>query len=396
MTRRLHLALWLFAACISVAVLGLALRYSSPASPAVLGAAISPRPAVGRLLFQQKGCSSCHGSDPGNSSAPPLHQRASLTSLPKLVVALWNHAPHMWAAMEQRGLPYPNLSYEETSQLISYLYLSGMDDSSGDPRLGAQFWQKSSCARCHGSGAEDARIAAALQGDTFDWTQALWNHAAGMSSKLNAARLDWPRFGPNDLRDLLAFLRQQAGQSAPPDTFVAGDPDRGWQAFQQRGCIGCHSLSADHASLGPYLGQLQKLPPTFSQFGAALLNHIPQMESAAARKGVAWPTFGPHEVRDITVFFYSLRYLEPSGSPQIGRTVFSWRGCANCHGASAEGGAAPRLRGKGTVFTAPRLATDLWRHGRLMQQRAQHGGQNWPQLQDSDVGDLIAFLNSST
>jgi len=151
---------------------------------------------------------------------------------------------------------------------------------------------------------------------------------------------------------------------------------------------------SDNGSTGPYLGQQQKLPPTFSEFGAALLNHIPQMENAMAGQGVQWPTFELNEVRDLTVFFYSLRYLEPTGSPQIGRTVFTWRGCARCHGAQAEGGTAPRLRGKGVNFTASRLATDLWRHGRGMYARAQHDDQPWPELQESDVGNLLAFLNS--
>jgi len=396
MTRRLQLALWLLAACISVTVLGVALRYSSLAPSAILGVTVSPRPAAGRLLFQRKGCASCHGTEGvGSPFGPPLRQRASLASLPRLVVALWNHAPHMWTAIEQRGLQYPSLSYEETSQLIAYLYLSGMDDNAGDSRAGAKFWQESGCARCHGSRGEDTRLAAALQGGTFDWTQALWNHATGMRTSLSGAGLDWPRFGPNDMRNLLAFLRLQSVSPSPPDTFAAADPDRGWQAFQQRGCIRCHSLSADAASVGPYLGQLQKLPPTFSEFGAALLNHVPQMENAVARQGLNWPTFAPNEVRDLTVFFYSLRYLEPSGSPQIGRTVFSWRGCANCHGASAEGGAAPRLRGKGAVYTAPRLAADLWRHGRHMRERVLREGQPWPQLQESDIGNLIAFLNNA-
>ncbi|MGA2989889.1 MAG: c-type cytochrome [Candidatus Korobacteraceae bacterium] len=361
------------------------------------GSPIPPRPAAGRIVFQQKGCAACHGEDAsGTTSGPPLRQRASLSSLPHLVVAVWNHAPRMWIAMQQQGLSYPSLTYEETSQLIAYLYLSGADDNGGDVGHGAALFSgKNGCSRCHGDSGRDSRLAsAALNGSAMDWTQALWNHAILMRLRMREIGMQWPRFGPNDVRDLLAYIRHQNGDPSQQDSMTAADPDRGWQVFQQKGCIYCHSLTSENGGIGPYLGRQQKLPPTFSEFGAVLLNHIPQMENAIAKQGAKWPTFGPNEVRDLTVFFYSLRYLEPAGSPQIGRTVFSWRGCARCHGTQAEGGSAPRLRGKGATFTASRLATDLWRHGRRMYERVQRDGQPWPELQESDVGNLLAFLNS--
>jgi mono/diheme cytochrome c family protein len=398
MTRARQLTFWTIAACASVLMLVLALHYGRTHTQQRFGATITPRPAAGRLLFQQKGCAACHGADGGGSaSGPALRQRASLSSLPKLVVALWNHAPHMWTAMQKQGREYPSLTYEETSQLIAYLYLSGANDNGGDVRHGAAlFSAKNGCGKCHGGGGRDPRlVAAALNGGAMDWTQALWNHAAGMRTRMREAGLEWPRFGPNDLRDLLAYIRYQSGEPVHQDTITAADPDRGWLVFQEKGCIRCHSLSTDSNGVGPNLGHQQKLPPTFSEFGASLLNHIPQMEDAIAERGEHWPTFEANDVRDLTVFFYSLRYMEPSGSPQIGKTVFSWRGCARCHGAQAEGGSGPRLRGRGVTFTASRLATDLWRHGRRMYQRVQLDGGSWPELQESDVGNLLAFLNSA-
>jgi mono/diheme cytochrome c family protein len=397
MTLTRQLAFWGVTACASVLLLVFALHSNRANTQRHFGAAVPPRPAAGRVLFQQKGCSACHGEDAGGTtSGPALRQRASLSSLSKLVAAVWNHAPRMWISMQQQGLEYPSLSYEETSQLIAYIYLSGADDKEGDVRRGAAlFAGKDGCSRCHGEGARDARLAsAALNSTALDWTQALWNHAIQMRLRLRQAGLEWPQFGPNDVRDLLAYIRHQNGNVPQQDSITSADPDHGWLVFQQKGCIRCHSLTSDDGGIGPYLGQQQKLPPTFSQFGAALLNHIPQMENAMAGQGLQWPSFGPNEVRDLTVFFYSLRYLEPSGSPQIGRTVFSWRGCARCHGTQAEGGSAPRLRGRGITFTASRLATDLWRHGRGMYARAQRDGQPWPELQESDVGNLLAFLNS--
>jgi hypothetical protein len=47
------------------------------------------------------------------------------------------------------------------------------------------------------------------------------------------------------------------------------------------------------------------------------------------------------------------------------------------------------------VFTSINLATALWHHGPEMYRRTQQLGLSWPTLAASDLGDLIAFLNSS-
>jgi mono/diheme cytochrome c family protein len=98
---------------------------------------------------------------------------------------------------------------------------------------------------------------------------------------------------------------------------------------------------------------------------------------------------------DLAIFLYSLRYQEPSGSPHVGASIFAWRGCADCHGARAQGTErGPALRGRGQPYTAVRLANNLWRHGASMYEQSRKAGQSWPMLQDSDVGDLLSFLNT--
>jgi hypothetical protein len=41
-----------------------------------------------------------------------------------------------------------------------------------------------------------------------------------------------------------------------------------------------------------------------------------------------------------------------------------------------------------------RLATNLWGHGAKMYEQSRKAGQSWPVLQESDVGDLLSFLNT--
>lgn len=364
-------------------------------------AQVASTPAAGSMVFRDKGCASCHGTTAaGSDSGPALRQSGSLSTLPRLVTAMWNHAPRMWEAMQARRLAYPNFTYEETSQVVTYLYVSGYADNGGNSERGAKLYQERRCALCHvdvgtkGKGPRLALISAS--DDPLLWMQALWNHAGAMRARMQAMGIVWPEFQASDLRDLHSYLRQanSSGNTDPPD--IAGDPDRGWAVFQQKGCLRCHALSPEHAQIGPSLGPEHKLPPTFSEFGAALLNHFPQMQNAVQTRDSQLPQLDGSDIADIAVFLYSLHYLEPSGSPQVGKSVFAWRGCSRCHGDNAQGTAsAPGLRGRGQTYTSIRLATDLWRHGARMYQDNARDGQPWPQLQESDVGHLLTFLNTS-
>jgi len=119
------------------------------------------------------------------------------------------------------------------------------------------------------------------------------------------------------------------------------------------------------------------------------------MRAALRERGRELPRFNGQEVTDLAVFLYTLHYLEPGGSPDVGRSVFAWRGCGACHGTEGEGTRnAPALRGRASAYTAARLASDLWKHGARMQAQAQKEGQTWPTLDESDVGNMLAFLNT--
>ena len=99
---------------------------------------------------------------------------------------------------------------------------------------------------------------------------------------------------------------------------------------------------------------------------------------------------------DLIGFLHTLRYFEPGGSPPVGEMLFAIRGCGECHGARGEGTSlGPGIRGRGVVFSSVSLATSLWRHGPAMYQRAREHRHPWPMLKESDVGDLVVFLNSA-
>ena len=393
MSARRETVMWAAVALAALIVFGIAARHEYELAQRRGATSVASRPSEGDALFRAKGCVQCHEA---NQMAAGTTQAGDQSQpLPELVTAMWNHAPRMWEAMAAKKMPYPELSYEEAGQLVAFLYISRSMDAPGDAERGKRLFEIRQCSRCHGAVAGDAPSVAQLAStdDLVTWTQTLWNHASAMQARMKTIGITWPRFEGNDLRDLFAYVRQDGHESHM--SISKADPERGWQVFQSKGCIECHGISRGSEHVAADFGPSRDLPPTYSQFAASMLNHFPTMQRAVATKGGQPPVFNGSDMADVTVFLYSLHYLEPSGSPQVGASVFSWRGCAQCHGKSAEGTrAGPALRGRGQTYTSVRLAATLWAHGSHMYARTRAQGQAWPSLLPSDVGDLLAFLNT--
>lgn len=397
MSRRREFALWGTVAVIALSLLLLILHRQSGSMQRRFATQVAARPERGVELFRDKGCETCHGpGGAGGRGGPALRQSPTLATLPRLVAAMWNHAPRMWDSMQAQHLSYPTLDYEESGQLVAFLYLSGHADESGDAERGRRLFVQKQCARCHnGNGREAPDLSRRpLPESPVAWTQLLWNHGSAMQARMVKAGVAWPSFHANELRDLFAYVQTLDG-ATPAAATLEGDPERGWSVFQKKGCIDCHGITRDAGTLGPAFSRDHQLPPTYAQFGEAMLNHFPEMQRAMDSRSAGMPSFQGDEMADLAAFLYSLHFLEPSGSPQVGASLFSWRGCAQCHGDKAQGtSGGPPLRGRGTTYNAVRLASSLWGHGAKMYRTAHATGQPWPTLSEEDVGDLLAFLNT--
>lgn len=391
MSERRETVLWSVVALAAILVFAVAVRRQFESVQRRGATNVPSRPSEGDALFRAKGCVQCHEANEMSA----LLQGKEQSQLPGLVTAMWNHAPRMWEAMSAKKVRYPEISYEEAGQLVAYLYISRSMDAPGDPQRGARLFEVRQCSRCHQAVPGDAPSVAQLAStdDLVTWTQTLWNHASAMQTRMQTIGITWPRFEGNDLRDLFAYVRNDGHESHI--SIAKADPERGWQVFQEKGCLDCHGISRGSEHVAADFGPSRELPPTYSQFAASMINHFPTMQRAIATRGGKPPVFAGTEMADVTVFLYNLHYLEPSGSPQVGASVFDWRGCAQCHGKTAEGTrAGPALRGRGQTYTSVRLAAALWGHGARMYARSRAQGQPWPSLLPSDVGDMLAFLNT--
>ena len=119
------------------------------------------------------------------------------------------------------------------------------------------------------------------------------------------------------------------------------------------------------------------------------------MWHASEARNVPRPAFEGRQLADLVAFLASIRYFEPSGSPQVGATIFVERGCAACHGPQAEGTRnGPALRRRGRSFTVITLAAALWKDGPKMYRRTRELKVKWPDLSEGDTGNLVSFLNA--
>jgi cytochrome c2 len=307
----------------------------------------------------------------------------------------------MWERMRSEKMAYPDLRNEEMAHLFAFLYTARYVDEPGDSAKGRGLFRSKACVRCHsigGGGNEIGPDLSAIQGvDTpIRWTEAMWNHAPAMEKSAARMGLPWPRFADHEMNDLLAYVRANSTGQRRETELLPANPARGWKIIQSKSCLECHTVRGKGGHIGPELGPDRPEPLTIVQFAGLMWNHSPQMWKALKAHSIPRPVFQGKDIADIVAFLSSLRYFEPIGSPHMGQTLFTDRGCAHCHGVSAEGSrGGPGLRGRRQAATTITLATALWQHGPKMYERTRQLGRPWPTLSDADVGDVVAFLNSA-
>jgi len=352
------------------------------------------------LFFGEKRCSRCHGiNGDGGQSAPDLGQGGPQTSLSQLVAAMWNHAPHMLEKLQSEHVPLPEMSDADMADILAFLYTERASDEQGDADAGAQVFEAKKCSRCHpvkrsGDGLDPQTPFAAINTPIL-WAETSWNHSRWMEMATREANMEWPRFKGREMADLFAWMCQRFGKSARENPLLPASPERGEQLFAEKSCVACHSISGRGGTLGPPLGQGRASQLGLIGLAGAMFNHSPELWRKSGKLGIERPGLTSKDVADLAAFLYSLGYFEPAGSASPGKERFAQRGCSGCHGAGAEGTShGPRLRGLGENFNTVRLAAILWKHGGGMLQRTKELQVRWPTIDESDIGDLIAFLNS--
>jgi mono/diheme cytochrome c family protein len=151
------------------------------------------------------------------------------------------------------------------------------------------------------------------------------------------------KFSEPDVEAIVLFMLSQTGAELPgfyASMKVLPSAAQGQHLFQQKGCIGCHSLGGQGGKVGPALDDvgLRRKPEWIVQ-------HFRDPQTVSP--GTVMPRFGftEAEARALTDFLLHQREQKvalslPSlmGPVERGREVFRKYGCVGCHGPEGKGG----------------------------------------------------------
>jgi len=177
-------------------------------------------------------------------------------------------------------------------------------------------------------------------------------------------------------------------------SFVTGDPTRGAQLFQQRGCQHCHAIYGEGGHIGPNLSSPLERKETVDDLVASMWNHAPAMWERMEAEKLPRPQLDEKAVSDLLAFLYVTRYLDEPGSALAGRKVFANLGCSQCHAVRGEGPkVGPDLTSVG-ADTPITWTQTMWNHAPQMEVRMRAMKLDWPRFEGSEMNDLLAYVRS--
>ncbi len=266
-------------------------------------------PKRGADLFRDRSCARCHTlGGAGATVGPSLDRFKRYISPIVLAAAMWNHGPKMQAVMEQAGIARPQLSGEDISHLLAYIRTAGRGGPEsaqyllpGNPEDGRQVFQQKGCATCHGPegtggvGPDFRRRREDFQGGLTQVGALMWNHGPAIWKKMAEMEIPVPSLTGQEMANLVAFLYSLPYFDDP------GNPSRGREVFERKGCAACHGASGRGGAGGPDLTKtLGAVPPV--AIAAAMWNHGFAMEQVARSRGLPWPDLDGRDLADVVAF----------------------------------------------------------------------------------------------
>ena len=220
------------------------------------------------------------------------------------------------------------------------------DDNPGAPELarGHQIFETVGCRGCHKLGGEGGILGPELDKvgarRSPDW---LRKHFLSPASVTPGSGMPPQKLEEKDLEAITLFMLSQTGEAAPgyyASMKVIPNSSLGLRLFQQKGCIGCHTVDGKGGTVGPALDDVGvRRTPEW------IIQHFRDPQNVSP--GTVMPRFGftEYEARALAEFVLHLRDQKVAVSlPSLmnpverGREVFRKYGCAGCHGQDAKGG----------------------------------------------------------
>jgi mono/diheme cytochrome c family protein len=338
----------------------------------------------GEQLFRSQQCIHCHSMNGrGGGYAPDLARRIDRSYNPAVMASvIWNHAPQMWAGMKRENLTIPRLSPEQAADLFAYFVSARYFELPGDAGRGKHLFDSKHCAGCHGITDSKAPGAPPVNqweslADPVVLAQQMWNHGAKMTAAFTERKIGRPVLTPQELTDILVYLRNLPETRRLASNFSFPQSDSGARIFQSKGCAECHT--------GKLALESRLHNQTLTGIAAAMWNHQAAMKQPPAQ-------LSADEMRQVIGYIWVRQYFRSDGSAERGKKVFEEKHCATCHNDPASG--APKLAKGRNGYSAVVMLSALWRHGPRMLEMMHQKNLEWPRFSAQQMSDLIAFLNS--
>jgi cytochrome c2 len=355
---------------------------------------IPANPLAGRIVFEKKGCTDCHGiHDFGEKTGPDLGREKIFDSFYDVASRLWNHAPRMELQSGSLSKKWPTMDKAELNRLIGFLYFLRYLGEPGDVDSGKKLIRRKTCLNCHRIGKEGAPGGITLDqlsqyASPLYVAQVIWNHGLTMQDRMAARGIKRPNFNDGDIADISAYLREYSrGQSVKLQFMSPGNPEAGKKMFRDKGCARCHAVTGGKASVGPALNQMD-LHRSVTSIAARMWNHGGQMGELMKEQNIRWPVFKESQMADLIAYLYFYNYYGYGGNAARGKQVFISKSCIKCHGRES-----PLHLGKDNPLTDPGdLVRTMWNHVPYMREVTITKNIEWPKLSETELRHLYAYL----
>lgn len=220
-----------------------------------------------------------------------------------------------------------------------------------------------------------------------------WNHTPRMIETVRGSGLSWTTFSESELNDVISYVYYVKLFDEP------GDPETGEQWLIEKRCLECHRVGGRGGRLAPtldaYAEYLAPIP-----LAAGMWNHGRVMRAQLAAVNLPMPRFYGDEIADIQAYIRSVANVRqrrprllPPPDPTRGAALFRAKACAVCHGPGGRGtSSGPDLRTGIQHLRVSEIAGELWNHSANMTEGLAAMGVPFPEFNDAELSDVIAFL----
>jgi mono/diheme cytochrome c family protein len=276
----------------------------------------------------------------------------------------------------------------------------GSADPAQNVMAGSRVFGAKGCGACHainGLGGDIGPGLANTSGERsyYDLAAAMWNHLPSMVEQMRELGTQRPRLSSWEAGDLIAFLFWLSYFDP------AGSAEQGERLFAEKRCIACHQVEGVGGVTAPSLDFLHQYGSPI-QVAATLWNHGPSMTEAMRALGVRRPAFTSAELVDLIAYLRDASPVLPEGPIYVlpgrvvdGRRGFTELGCVECPRQPGQGGGlGPDLGARGRQWSLLEFASAMWNKAPAMTSVMAANDISSPQLQPSDMANIVAFLSS--